>query len=80
MKTKEPFVQKLVHKAAQGIVRRERYGWPPPAGWCLLSALAAARAVQMPPACRRNPPPSQLVAAMPMPMPTARTLPARCRR
>ena len=29
MKTKEPFVQKLVHKAAQGIVRRERYGWPP---------------------------------------------------
>lgn len=26
MKTKEPFVQKLVHKAAQGIVRRERYG------------------------------------------------------
>ena len=33
MKTKEPFVQKLVHKAAQGIVRRERYGWPPDSPW-----------------------------------------------
>ena len=29
METKEPFAQKLVHKAAQGIVRRELYGWPP---------------------------------------------------
>ena len=33
MKTKETFAQKLVHKAAQGIVRRELYGWPPDSPW-----------------------------------------------
>lgn len=33
MKTKEPFAQKLVRKAAQGIVRREIYGWPPDTFW-----------------------------------------------
>ena len=33
MKTKDPFVQNLIHKAAQGIVRRELYGWPPDILW-----------------------------------------------
>ena len=33
MKTKEHFAQKLTHKAAQGIVRRELYGWPPDTPW-----------------------------------------------
>lgn len=33
MKTKEHFAQKLIHKAAQGIVRRELYGWPPDTPW-----------------------------------------------
>lgn len=33
MKTKEPFAQSLIHKAAQAIVRRELYGWPPDSGW-----------------------------------------------
>lgn len=33
MKTKESFVQNLVHKAAQAVIRRERYGWPPDTLW-----------------------------------------------
>lgn len=33
MKTKESFVENLVHKAAQSIVHRERYGWPPDTPW-----------------------------------------------
>lgn len=33
MKTKEPFAQSLIHKAAQAIVHRELYGWPPDSLW-----------------------------------------------
>lgn len=33
MKTKEPFAQSLLHKAAQAIVHRELYGWPPESNW-----------------------------------------------
>lgn len=33
MKTKETSSQSLVQKAAQAIVRRELYGWPPDSGW-----------------------------------------------
>lgn len=33
MKTKEPLAQSLIHKAAQAIVRREFYGWPPESNW-----------------------------------------------
>lgn len=33
MKTKETFVQSLVHKTAQAIVHRELYGWPPESNW-----------------------------------------------
>ena len=35
MKTKEPFAQSLVRKAAQTIVHRELYGWPPDSSWGL---------------------------------------------
>lgn len=33
MKTKEPLAQSLIHKAAQAIVYREFYGWPPESNW-----------------------------------------------
>ncbi len=35
MKTKETFSQSLGQKAAQAIVRRELYGWPPDSNWGL---------------------------------------------
>lgn len=33
MQTKELFTQSLVRKAAQAIVHRELYGWPPDTIW-----------------------------------------------
>lgn len=33
MKTKNSYVQKLVRKAAQIVVHREREGWPPDTLW-----------------------------------------------
>ncbi len=33
MEMKESFAQRLTHKAAQMIVHRELYGWPPDSPW-----------------------------------------------
>ena len=90
MKTKEPFVQKLVHKAAQGIVRRERYGWPPwlsictavRKSWTSTSVCCLARIRLRPLSLPQSSPQKILLPRMPQNKPNTekrtRLVPASC--